>query len=207
MAVKDTSKDRQFYRQAMRINPHELTNECSQQPMQHAKIARQVTLAASRLAALEDTIAREFGRQARVARVRLSKQGDVGRVTDLMVRAEVNQDPHLCKLNEDKAALKQALGEWEALEKASKDRGFMISKLVDLQIAGLLTPTEPRMSTRGARAQTYAEHDGAPPLPPEQKNHPSVTQGYDESREALAAARENSGFELPAPTTRQRESL
>lgn len=216
----DTSADLAFYRQGMRIDPAELVRECSAQPMNHAKIARQAVLAASRLSAMDLRVSRDFGRRAAAARKELAKV-HTGRITDIMVRAEVDRDLQSAELAEERAALKQVAGEWEALREASKDRGFMISKMVDLWIAGLLTPDSPQMSTRGQRAQEFNETNGAPPPPTPLVSSFDKAQRSNEYREgaiaksAMTAARENTPIVLPEPTrasqpkptTRKRETL
>ena len=173
----DTSADLAFYRQGMRIDPAELVRECSAQPMNHAKIARQAVLAASRLSAMDLRVSRDFGRRAAAARKELAKV-HTGRIPD-------------------------------------------ISKMVDLWIAGLLTPDSPQMSTRGQRAQEFNETNGAPPPPTPLVSSFDKAQRSNEYREgaiaksAMTAARENTPIVLPEPTrasqpkptTRKRETL
>lgn len=216
-AASDTSSDLAFYRQGMRVDPTDLVRECSDQAMSHAKIARQAVLAASRLSAMDLQVSRDFGRRARVAREHLANE-HTGRITDIMVKAEIDQDLRAAVLPEERAALKQVCGEWEALREASKDRGFMISKLVDLWIAGLLTSDTPKMSTRGQRAQTFRDTNGAPPPPTPTSDKAWDSQEYRdaaEARAAMTAARHENEAVLPQPTradkpkptTRKRETL
>lgn len=200
--------DLAFYRQSMRVDPTDLVRECSDQAMNHAKIARQAVLAASRLSACDLKVSRDFGRRARDARSRLGKDKEItGRITDIMVKAEVDQDLQAAILPEERAALKQLCGEWDALREASKDRGFMISKLCDLWIAGLLTPDSPQMSIRGARALTFRDTDGAPPTPGQKSSKAAEHAEYHTNRAAMNAARQQHGAELPKPTKQTRITL
>lgn len=192
----------------MRVDPNDLVRECSDQAMNHAKIARQAVLAASRLSAMDLQVSRDFGRRAAVARTELGTL-HTGRITDIMVKAEVDRDLQAAVLPEERAALKQVCGEWEALREASKDRGFMISKLVDLWIAGLLAPDSPQMSRRGQAAQTFADTNGAPPAPSQINGRAAGQSVYRQDKAAMDAARQQSEAALPRPTktTRARVKL
>lgn len=195
--MASASSDLDFYYRCMLVDRNDLVHECEQQPHQHAKIGREAVLCASRLSAHDMQLKRAFAARARAIREKHAESKAVGRLTDAAVTAQIEGDRAYQTLVEQGAALKQALGQWQALREASKDRGFMVSKLCDVWIAGLMTPGEPRLSASAERAINYREN-----------RNPVGDVEYGTARAAMSLARKNVLSRGPTTkTSLQRETI
>lgn len=194
MVDRTVSDDIAFYHVALRIDRDNLAWEHENHAHQHGKIAREAVLQASRLSAIDLQLKRYVAQEARDVRARLQAEAK-GRVTDAAVMAQVESGAEFVRGQEQRAAAKQLLGEWEALREASRDRGYQLGKLTDLAIAGLVVPGEPRMTAPAARAVAYRNGKAA-------DDHE-----YEEARSAIAAGRRSRVAPANSKTTIVREEL
>lgn len=134
-----TADDRiHAYQILMVILGDDLDSECRYQDRQHADIADEHALAASRYAAAKLTLKRGYaaacGRQRTKLEEELGKKPTVAQV-ELAGYTDVEYVEECDQLSE----LKRLDLRWEALREASRGRGFSLRLVVDREIAGLVS--------------------------------------------------------------------
>ena len=142
---------------SMLVDTENLDEVCRKHANQHSDIALSHARAASCAAKLKHDL-KELQGDLQVSirdYLRTEKKGDgpAGRVTDKQVEAEVAVH---ARFREHSLAIVEAdakTRDWDAMRESSRDRGFQIRNLVDMEIDGLLTPRSAKPSKRRMKDQ------------------------------------------------------
>lgn len=143
------------YQDGLVIEDANLDDECKQHARTHSEIALAAARATSRAAGLKLDLKESRGEWETEIRDRLNDEGrgdgPKGRVTDKQVEAELSSHPKLNARNRQIVEVESEARDWEALRESSNGRGYQIRNIVDLSIAGLLTPRTAKASRRTAK--------------------------------------------------------
>lgn len=160
MTQNSHEQEIEAYQAGLRVDVGNLDEECRNHANSHSDIALNAARTASRVAGLKLDLKELQGDWQTEIRDRLNRDvkgdGPKGRVTDKQVEAALASHPKLKDFNREIAQAQFQALDWEALRESSKERGYQLRNLVDMMIAGLITPRSAKPSRR-----TVKQLDGA----------------------------------------------
>lgn len=130
--AEGTRKDRAYYAEKLAIDPDDLDTCLINNPELIYHVHEQAVLAKDRHDTLKQEL--EVAEAEEDNKVRALAERNEEKVTEPFVKKQVQAAQTIVDLNDDLLKAKKEVGLWEALKEGFKQRSYVLSSLVDLNI-------------------------------------------------------------------------